>query len=443
MVTLLLVTATSCLVDPRYPMFSSIFDRRFIDEPDVGVDLGQKPPVQTRTHKGHKHGKRKLLVKKTHSAKQVHDSEQKKTTYINKIEPQCQRPVLTFFNIRVPQNQSPRDAVDKELDFCRGNIKTCCSFDDFKALQPMFRRGSKRFNRIMEFVEETLTLFRGNLFWTLFKKIIQKQDCVLQQDSQKSTKKNMIREYFEKAKDTGYILPEQRRKIGDLLDDFKAYKSTTFYFFSNIICTVCDPMQNSKFRLESNFLFLSPDSCSQIIKNKLYELKLTELLNTFLYPVANYLSCHAQEESNSVASVLKTSIDFDKITSLIETLTNCLYDLVPRSKECQQFCVRSMDRFEFDHFKPFDLKSALKTIYEFINKTPIEWYYEGIKRENFENLLDEDNDVEFFERANIHHAETILENIDVRIEYSGANPFLSYMNKNFWTKKKSSKGNKK
>lgn len=441
---LLLVSAAVSLVDPRYPMFSSMFDRQYFDE-EKYADDGRDAPVQSHVRKAGQARKGKLLVKKTRVSKamrKLHKNSMK-PSYIPKIEPQCQRAVLTYFNIRVPQNQAPRDSVDQELDFCRGNIKTCCSYDDYRVLQPMFKRGAKRFDRIMEFVEEMLTVFRGKLFWNSFRKINQKTDCIMQQDGQKGTKKNLIKELFEKARERGTVLPDQRRQISNLLSDFKAFKSTTFYFYSNIICTVCDPVQNSKFRLETNHLLLSPDSCSQIIRNQLYELKLTELLNTFIYPIANYLSCHAQEESNSVASVLKTSIGLETIKDKIRTLNSCLYDLVPKKEDCQQYCVRRMDRFEFSHFTPFDLKSALKTIYEFVNKMPIEWYYEGIKKEPYENLMDEDKEVEFFERANIHHAETILENIDVRIEYSGANPFLSYMNKKFWSKKKNQKESKK
>jgi hypothetical protein len=433
---LLLVWAAQALVDPRLPLFN----RRWVPSSDRHQRLdASRLVVKDRGLLRNKKIKR--------SGPAAHKSQRRLGRNGPKMGraddiPICQPPVLSFFNIRIMQNQKPRPAVDRETTFCRANQSTCCSVKDFKRVQKFFVRGTKKYQRMMEFIEETLTLFKGNAFWSGFQKLVTSGSCVKQQ-----RRNNRIENKYlggntdekpapiEAFLGSPSSLREQQRIIDLLLEDFKPFSKTTFYFYSNIICTVCDPFQNTKFHLESNSLSLSPDSCFQIIQNRLYELRLAKLMLTFLFPVSNYISCLEQEKSSSfVATMVRIQSTEQELLKTEQSLNECLYDLNTNKYDCPKFCNRRLAVFSFTYFTIIDLKSALKTLFQFVNARSIDEYYEHIKEELFENILDEDREVEFFEKANLHHTENIMETMVVQLQYSGANPFLSYMNKKFWIK---------
>lgn len=400
------------------------------------------PPVQEAPAKSTRHFHHNKTPKQ--SGKSRNESDRKLARMKSDREretnlPVCQPPVLSYFNIRILQNQKERTADVRELSFCRANTSTCCTFKDFKRIQRTFLKGARKYNRMMEFVEETLTLFKGPAFWKGFAKLAREQnkDCLGQQrmEQQMFEGKELGKDDktpIERLLSDPRILKREAREIDILLEDFHNYSRTTFYFFANIICTICDPFQNAKFQIEKSKLSLSPATCSQIIQNRSFELRLAKSFMNFIFPVSNYISCLEQEKSAFVASMVRTLLTKTRVEELESKFGDCLYDINRANGICGQLCGRALAKFSFEHFSVTDVKSALKTLFQFVNRSPIDDFYERVKKESFENILDEEGEVEFFERANINHAEGIMDTLHITLDYSGANPFLSYMTKSFW-----------
>lgn len=389
---------------------------------------------------------KKTITKNPKNSNRKLHKQKKKTINNNDKGPICQSAVLSFFNIRYTQDLLPRKATERELNLCPKNTKTCCGFKEISSISHTFKRGARLYQRNMEYIEELLTLFKGSAFNRLINRHKDDEICINQQNEQTNNSTIEITDPIigKKTNDEVYNNPlrellkddkfrEWFPRIDQLLEDLSGFSTTQFYYYANLVCTICDPRQNVNFKLDYLNLMFSPESCNQIIRNDLFEVRFSEFLRDFLYPLVNYIGCVEQRTDKiSLTTGLHLKIDLKELNVRKEKLVGCLFKTAGAT--CQSLCKKSLNTFSFNYFQIGDVKTSLKFLFEMIHNSDIEDYYVKIKGIEFDVDSEDEDQIVFYESANISYNEKIMMDLKLQLHYQGINPFFSQINKSFWKK---------
>ena len=389
--------------------------------------------------------KKKIAKNPKNSNRKLH-KQKKKTLNNNDKGPICQSAVLSFFNIRSSQDLLPIKATEHELNLCSKNTKTCCGFKEISSISHTFKQGARLFQRNMEYIEELLTLFKGSAFSRLINRHKGDESCINQQNEQTNNSAEEILEPItgKKTNDELYNNPlrdllkndnfrEWYPIIEQLLEDLTSFSTTQVYYYANLVCTICDPRQNVSFKLDHFELKFSPESCNQIIRNDLFEVSFSEFLRDFLYPLVNYIGCVEQRTDKiSLTTGLHLKIDLGEFNERKDRLRGCLFKTA--GVTCESLCKKSLKTFSFNYFQIGDVKTSLKFLFRMIHNSDIEDYYVKIKGIEFDVDFENEDEIVFYESANISYSEKIMLDLKLQLDYEGINPFFSQINKDFWKK---------
>lgn len=333
----------------------------------------------------------------------------------------CNSAVLSYFGIVINNELKPEKSSKETLRFCSGNVETCCTENDFFDVQEYFLIGAKRYQQMMEYIEEILVSFKGTYFWMLLSRLLTKNRCLLGEEISNLKSQNIPLFYEENA----YI--SFAEKIEELLENFKMYSRTQLYINMNIICTICDPLQNNQFDLFSKSVKLSSQTWNVMLENHIFEAKLEQIFLQFIYPIANFINC---VDEDSTVGKINSRFTVKSIQAILDELKGCQENLEKESNCIEQRKLNFIT-FKFAYIDIDNVKVALKTIFEKMNKTKIEKYYLRVKNRNYTDDEEDDKEIPFFEPANINPKEKVMKELHVIPSDQGINPFYSYMNKKF------------
>lgn len=372
----------------------------------------------------------------------------------------CNIEILKRFGLQGRGDVEARPSTEKDLDICHSNQRTCCDREDILAQSARLRKAAEKYNRFMGFVEELLSVFIGGLIYKIVLRLPRTEACE-QRIIGFSTFKSST---FVKEKDckTDQLLYKKfdflwlfkcnrmdliNERAIELLQEFKAYSRTQLYLYGNVICSICNPREVSMFETNSEgetSLKMSLESMSQMLRNQLFETQLNDFLNNAALMMLTFIRCSDEERDknsmNKISNLQKRDNDYEMN---LRRMRECLLNFRESGDRCEELLSTQLTVFKFSYLDIKVVKEVLAGFYSQMNGHSIQKYYKRVKNDLFwlkdekhleikknEIKNDEITEVNFFPVPN--GMEDNLGKLRYKLFDGGANPYFSFLTKEFW-----------
>lgn len=240
----------------------------------------------------------------------------------------CNLSVLELFGLDSDIEQ-PLIASTLEKKYCRRNEITCCSNKHIEGTREKYIDGARAMKERIERIEELFVMFKGPAFGQILYEIRKNTQC-----DHVFEKLNLVKETFISHQE----LEDKTDTLGSLLVDLEIYLKRQQWFYGNMICTLCNPLNHKYFDLKENgpsTITTHISNCGEILEIKDFEIRVSEIFYQFINPMVNIVKClnevdddedenEPADEAKPVKSVksnksIKTDEDNDQNTPQAET----------------------------------------------------------------------------------------------------------------------------
>lgn len=315
----------------------------------------------------------------------------------------------------------------QEVAYCRRNKMTCCQTQNFREVLPRFAASAQELRKRIESLEELFTLFRGPNVKYFLTAVEQLPRCkaLAEKISPGTGKKNFFSTEFQK---------EKLEDIESLLLDLVPYLSQSVSYNANLVCAVCNPLNQRHFAFSSDpskpSLFVANESvCRANLDNLEFEIRAALIFDEYISKIAELIKCEADIENNPNYSV--TPLMMKTILKQKTDLEACIENGNFLNENCVRLCSREIGQYSF--IIPFfvSVKQALKVLFLRLSTMSIETYYTKTKNQEFVFGL-EDQPIKFFKSLEGDSKAYSYESLSMSFEKSsGIKLFSSFMSKTF------------
>lgn len=335
----------------------------------------------------------------------------------------CDNTVLTAFGITGPGYKTPVLATADETAYCRRNKYTCCTVKNYEETIPNFTENAKKFMKVIEPIEELLTLFKGPAYKEFINKVSNKKEC-----------KAIVKDFVDSSGTPIDFFSEiytKRRlnEVKSLLGSIESYMKKMLSFHANLICAMCNPYSNKYFNLKegNSEIKVVMATCSDIMEGYEYDLRLAQSYNIFFKVVAELAKCDQGLKPEDEPKM--PVIEAQKIKEMEENFQDCLKNFTIGNEKCQAICSKDMATYKpnIEFFVPSF--QALRVIYKAIVGQEIEEYYQTTYQKAFPTKGPED--IKFFDDQSKSWVLYNISNIKWSYEATGIDVYQQHMSRRF------------
>ena len=344
----------------------------------------------------------------------------------NQKETKCDAKKLGAFGISTSVTEGFVSS-SQEVAYCRRNKLSCCRTQNFREVLPRFAASAHELRKRIESLEELLTLFRGPNVKYFLTAVEQLPRCkaLAEKISPGTGKKNFFSTEFQK---------EKLDDIDSLLLDLEPYLSQSVSYNANLVCAVCNPLNQKHFAFSSDpkkpSLFVANESvCRANLDNLDFEIRAALIFDDYISKIAELIKCEANIENNPDYNV--TPLMMKTVLKQKTDLEACIENGNFLNENCVKLCSREIGQYSF--VIPFfvSVKQALKVLFFRLSTMSIQTYYSKTKNQDFVFGF-EDQPIKFFKSlegdSNAYNYESLSMSFE---KSSGIKLFSSFMSKTF------------
>jgi hypothetical protein len=308
----------------------------------------------------------------------------------NSVKGSCNNDILKTFGIeKTDQDSQPKQSDASTKLYCRLNRTTCCSAEDIISTNKNFTQASKELKKRFELLEEIAVLFQGEKYKEIIFEVSRNDKC------NSIVEKNI---YYQNNLEDFYenILPTLVNKVLELTVDTYEYVKENMWFYSNLICTICNPLSTDFFKFSpgNSTVVANTSNCSKHLDLAEFEIRAISIFENVIKLFVDLIKCHndLNEDDDYKVDDLLT----DKINEEKAEFYSCFESYDFSSQVCSNICnKRQLDDWNFPipFFK--SLGQSLKVLFPHMAGMEINEYYEKVKKANIEDYM-KDEPIQFF-----------------------------------------------
>ena len=337
----------------------------------------------------------------------------------------CNADLIYAFGV-FTQIIGPHVIAPTEKNYCRNNRISCCSVAHIEDTRKRFHKGLSKMHRNLDIIEELLTLFKGKQHERI-------RDAILEDYASRQECTHILESGVDRSADftTEQFYTQKANDLANLLIDMEYYTKRLMWFYGNLLCTICNPINHRHFKvsLDKMEMEVHSSTCMGIIEIKDFEIRLHDLYSNFIAKLANFVACKSGGKVNLVPPYPSDEIDRQS-----RKYKKCLTPSFKLANPaCKDLCSRSILSYRF----PVDIlsaaRSALKILFDYLTEKPINAYYKRVKgREYPEDNIDIDSPIQFYKMNDNLFRKLNLHNIEWNVSLdTGITIFADHMSKKF------------
>jgi hypothetical protein len=341
----------------------------------------------------------------------------------------CKKTLIQALGLSGINSQfSPFRASNEERHFCINSKYTCCNSKAFVSAQKWFIKNWDIFQQSQEWIQEILSLFRGPKY------------SILLNDLKKNSKCHFFLFNSQNKEESLKFFDEEEVKfnidnIGKQSVQFGFYKKNIRAFYSNIICTICNPLN------DANLILVPGETTINVNINTLekrleileYEINLVRIVERFVYPLAKVIQCHLGLQNDP--TYFLPMIDFSKANLIQTQIDLCIADTTFSNLFCKLLMNIKIFKHQFSVDINHQTKQALKIIYLAMTGNMINNFYGKYKNDVKDEYFD--YHYELFDKMNKKFRKLKLANTVFELHDHGIDIYQNIMSANFFLQKSS------
>jgi hypothetical protein len=335
------------------------------------------------------------------------------------------------FKIDSNRSEGIEKATAKERVYCRRNRHTCCTSGEISSTNMQFAKAAQQLRRTFEVFEELVTLFKGPSYRNILYEIDQNEKCfdVLKKSNLYQKAKNL--EHF-----TETLLPKKIDEIESLVNDTQLYVKKNLWFYGNMVCTACNPIEVPFFKIseQGSSITSHVSNCAELLEMSEYEARASNAYTNIIEPFVKLVICQADKENDDEYKI--ESLDMNVIEERTKNFFHCYEKFDFTTPDCQAICThKKIDKFEFPIKFFSTIGKALKILFEKMTEGGnIEDYYLTIKGKNFDEYVVDEPII--FYAPNDEFKKNKFENLTLKVDSDvGITLYNDHMAKMYISKK--------